>query len=171
MDNKYLYVLITLIIWFVLDLIFLFFIPNYFNYFIASLILMGTSLIIFAVGYINYKLYEKPYSIIYFINSIPLILSFYYNYIDKTLIFIVMPIIIGILFLIVIAITKKLGGFDFNKIVFLQCLLIIPLFYLANLIIIIIYGTLGIQEFPFPFGLLIYPLNYIFLIILIGTAK
>ena len=82
-----------------------------------------------------------------------------------------MPIIIGIIFLIVMAITKKLGGFDFDKIVFLQCLLIIPLLYLADLIIIIIYGILGIQEFPFPFGFLIYPLNYIFLIILIGTAR
>ncbi|NVM02125.1 MAG: hypothetical protein HWN67_07300 [Candidatus Helarchaeota archaeon] len=171
MENKYLYVLISLIIWFVVDLIFLFLNADYFNYFIASLILMGINLIIFAVGYINYKMHEKPYSIMYFINSIPLILSFYYNLIDKTLIFILMPIIIGIIFIIVMAITKKLGGFDFDKIVFLECLLIIPLLYLANLIIIIIYGTLGIQVFPFPFGLLIYPLNYIFLIILIGTAR
>ncbi|MFX0137151.1 MAG: hypothetical protein ACFFDN_26160 [Candidatus Hodarchaeota archaeon] len=171
MENKYIYVLIMLIIWIVVDLIFLFFIADYFNYFIASLILLVANVIIFAVGYINYKMHEKPYSIMYFINSIPLILSFYYNLLEKMFIFILLPIIIGIIFLIVIAITKKLGGFDFDKIVFLQCLLIVPLFYLANLIIIIIYGTLGIQQFPFPFGLLLFPLNFIFLIILIGTAR
>ncbi|MFX1449841.1 MAG: hypothetical protein ACFFCM_03290 [Promethearchaeota archaeon] len=172
MDNKYLYVLITLIIWFVLDLICLLVFPDYMVYFISSLILLGANLTIFVVGYVNYKLHEKPYSIMYFINSCPLILSLFYNLEGQEIfIFFVVPIILGIIFMIVLAITKRLGGFEFDKITFLKYFIIIPLFYAAILVITIIYGILGISEFPILFGFLIYPLNFIFLIILIGTAR
>lgn len=181
MKKRYLYLGITLFIWFILNIIFLLSGLYDSNSFYVSLIIAFVNIVIFGIGYVGYELDEKPYVIMHVLASCPLILSLVLIFIrteSYTLAFFLIPIIFGIVMIVTLGITAEIGGFDLEATDLIAYLIIIPIFYLINFTFILILGFLNITiNNPFPWitpsfnpfnwitiSILIYALNYIFII-------
>ncbi|MHA1377462.1 MAG: hypothetical protein ACTSRG_03660 [Candidatus Helarchaeota archaeon] len=137
--------------------------------FIISMVFLAINLIIFAIGYINYKLDEKPYTILYVLNSCPLILALTFLTQGNLfyLSFIFVPIILNTIFLGILAIGSegRLQAFDLKPKEIMKYILLVGAYYLIIGFIIFLYWVMGSSTCtPFTFAILFYALNFIILI-------
>ena len=139
--------------------------------FIVSMIFLGINLGIYGVGYINYKLDEKPYVIIYIMDACPLILSiifiakdiWFYNA------FVFIPIIFNIVLLGILAIGSggRLEGFDVKpRELLLKYLFVVFIYYGIMAFVIFLHWVTGMTTSapPFTFAILFYAMSFIMLI-------
>ncbi|MHA1300616.1 MAG: hypothetical protein ACTSO9_14460 [Candidatus Helarchaeota archaeon] len=188
MKENYGYFIIAILIWIFLAFLFSFIINiepkvilGFFKItqsnpllFIASMVVLTLSLLIYGIGYINYKLDEKPYALLYCINSCPIIIALIFfaegNWFFIAFIFI--PIIFNTIFLGILGISSgvRLEAFHLKPKETMKYILFVFVYYIIVGFAIFLYWVMGMSMSAAPslvFSCLFYALNFIILIPLI----
>ncbi len=176
MKEKYGYFALGIAVWLALAFLFSFIIKIQITagmelaVFVTAIIFAAINLIVFAIGYVNYKMDEKPYALLYCMNSCPLILALIFMAINTWfyLSFIFVPIIFNTIFVGIIALGsgRRLSAFQMESKEIMKYILFVVVYYAIMGFVIFLHWILGMSTSapPLTIAILFYAMSFLILI-------